>query len=258
MKRITITGRIGTIAAGAALLITLAVLASGPHAPIALADHKEGHNKGGGGGESGGGDSQDLPVCVTINDNAIYNVRSDGWGNYCDSNSNHVTAHIGRSAGQFRLNTNTNLGSGGRTMRFFFPPGTNTSVFGDVGTDVWPFGFSPIGVDVRTARPQVTPDDGYVDLRTLTRGQSAWIAVRISLVKDKTIGVNLHYGDILWPSTDPNSKLMNGGSLATVVGGKDTDGDGFSDSWTISGSNASVGEEVGGIAMPFEFTIIKQ
>jgi hypothetical protein len=191
-----------------------------------------------------------IPICVTVNDVIGYDITSDGGGDYCDSKKDKVDAFVGRAAGQFYLETNTNPAPSGSSMEFFFPAETTTQVFGEIGVDTYPNGFVPTNVWVLSARAQVGEGTGYVDLRTMEAGDVFDIAVRIQLELDGQNKVNLHYGDVLWAPGDSNTQIPNGALpsvLASVAGGPDLDLDGFSDSWTISGSSAYMNEVVGNV-----------
>jgi hypothetical protein len=215
----------------------------------------------------GGGGSKDIPICVTVNDDVVnFDIISDGGGDYCDSKKDKITAIVGRNAGQFVLETNANLSPTGSSMTFFFPAGTMTQVFGPIGVDEYPGGFVPTNVWVMSARAQVGGEDGYVDLREMAPGDSAFIAIRIQMELDGQNKVDLNYGDVLWAPDDPNSHVL-GGQLGTVVAG-DIDEDGLTDSWTISGTTAWMNEvinndfnnriQIGEVEMTFSFIAIKK
>lgn len=217
-------------------------------------------------GKGKGGDgSQDIPICVTVND--ATDIISDGGGDYCDSKKDKIGAFVGRNAGQFYLETNTNLSATGSSMMFLFPTGTVTQVFGSIGVDEYPAGFVPTNVWVVSARAQVGEENGYVDLRTMSVGDTASIAIRIQMELDGQNKVDLNYGDVLWAPGDPNSHVL-GGQLASVEGGPDLDGDGFSDCWIISGTTAWMNEvinndfnnriQIDEVVMNFSFFAIKK
>lgn len=204
--------------------------------------------------------SKDIPICVTVND--ATDIISDGGGDYCDSKKDKISAFVGRNAGQFYLETNTSLSATGSSMVFFFPTPTQTQVFGPIGMDVHAEGFVPTNVWVLSARAQVGEGNGYVDLRTMSDGDTASIAIRIQMELDGQNKVDLNYGDVLWAPGDPNSHVL-GGQLALVESGPDLDGDGFSDCWVISGTTAWMNEvinndfnnriQIGEVPMYFSF-----
>lgn len=147
---------------------------------------------------SGGprGETQDIPVSAVIEDTE--GVSSDGGGAYVDKKKDHISAFVGRRAGQFILDTNTNNAEGGRTMKLNFsevvdpldgeplPPNTDGVV-------------TPITAAVYTARERVTEEYGYVDLRAMEIDESKRLALRIGLtITDAQSPWNLNYGDVLW------------------------------------------------------------
>lgn len=219
--------------------------------------------------EKKAGGSKDIPLCVEVSDSNLVNVTSDGGGNYCHSKKAAVSAIVGRNQGQFFFETNTNLSLDGRSMKFFFPAGTVTQVFGPIGEDVYSSGFRPTNVWVLSAREDVGMENGYVDLRTMQEGDTASIAIRIQLELDRQNKVNLHYGDVLWPPGHEMSHVL-GGALATVTAGPSTDGDkdNYSDSWIITGTTAWMNESTDDqssypiqyyeVEMPFMFMAYKK
>lgn len=152
--------------------------------------------KPGSGGPSG--ETQDIPVSAVIDDQSNEGVSSDGGGAYVDKKKDHISAFVGRRAGQFILDTNTNNAEGGRTMKLNFsavvdplnreplPPNTGGVV-------------TPITAAVYTARARVTEQYGYVDLRAMEIGESKPLALRIRLtITDAQSPWDLSYGDVLW------------------------------------------------------------
>ena len=135
---------------------------------------------------SGGpdGETQDIPICVTVIDTVA--IASDGEPLYCDSKKEHIGAIIGRSAGSFHLDTNTNNSDGGRTMNLTFGQPVDGGQADEGPNPLFPIPgqVTPITFRIRTARPRVADfgGRGYVDLRAMEVGDSNDVAARIGLV----------------------------------------------------------------------------
>lgn len=180
-----------------------------------------GAKKPGSGGP--GGDTQDIPICVTVNDTVA--IASDGDPLYCHSKKEHVGAIIGRSVGSFHLDTNTNNASGGRTMNLTFGQPVDGGP-ADEGPDPLfsiPGSVAPVAVKMKTARSRVADfgGRGYEDLRTmgdtnndgvLDAGEEALlpvcdlIAARITLiVTNEQHEYLLQYRSTAWSENDPEA-----------------------------------------------------
>ena len=150
------------------------------------------------------GKTQDIPVRVVIDDLSGQGVLSDGGGAYIDSKKNHISTFVGRNAGQFILNTNTNNAEGGRTMTFNFPLDGSDPGFPDIDGDNNSYTVTPVAVEIYTARASVGADFGYVDLRAMKISDSESLALRIRLiVTDAQSSWTLNYRDVLWGGLEP-------------------------------------------------------
>jgi hypothetical protein len=198
---------------------------------------------GGGGGDK----NQDIPVCVVVDDQTIEpyagvssDVSQSGTNEYCDKKKDHISAFVGRTAGQFILNTNTNDNPTGRTMSLAFterivdlnPPGAPEHLFDITGTVM------PIGVRIITGRgPNMS--QAYVDLRAMEIGDSAFVALEIRLIVTNIQNAYyLNYGDAMWnpdyiDKWDDNMYLSD-----LVIVTREADDEDGKKVWTIQNNGA--------------------
>ena len=184
----------------------------------ALAKKPEGG--GGGGGDKVSGKKQEIKVVVTFRDHMDDRVQSDGLGPYFTDRKTKAKVFIGLG-GQLRFGT----GSSRSTMLNF------ADAF-DLNVCL-PFVEGQAGGMTTLGGP---PDEnGALTSEQLNPGAKGdrWDLTRMTPGQSARIGLIMTFGfeGILWILQWGDEAGLTG--LVTVVGGPDSNNDGFSDSWDI-------------------------
>ena len=262
------------VVGGLTVSVSLGLLAGSDAAWAAKGGNKPG---GGGGGKDDGGSTKAVAVCLDLTDGVGNAIESDGvvldnGHQYCNDRKTKVTAKI-QSDGRLSFQTwdSTTRAIWLDLQDQFSPEGGDCAwSFSDLSNaNLVTLGSPGNDKDAELTDAQLNIGNGstnpdLLDLRTMTPGLVLAVAVRLTFEHPDT---GEHWRLAFADRADDTSDNL--ASLATIIGGADGDGDGFSDSWTIGAGqddlavlwhSPAVGDRIpcAFVSAPFEVVVSKQ